>query len=93
MAKDRSRPGPEDTGNGNGNGQAHAKGEVHAPANGQPTPATPDLIEQAEALRSTLRTGVSQAGDLIAALKQQKRTARNVQSALTALRQLDNVAL
>lgn len=68
--------------NGNGsNGQAAVVSD------------TADLIEQAETLRSTLRTAAGQASDLIAALKQQKKTARSVQSALATLRQLDRVAL
>ena len=67
-------------GNGNGNGQADASGAT-------------DLIEQAEALRSTLRTATTQVGDLISALKHQKKTTKSVQSALATLRQLGQVAL
>jgi hypothetical protein len=91
MATAKSRTSPEDA--GNGNGSPHTNGEAHTPSNGQPAPASSDLIEQAEALRITLRTGVSQLSDLIAALKQQKKTTRSVQSALAALQQLQNVAL
>jgi hypothetical protein len=91
MANAKPRTGPPEA--ANGNGSPHTNGEAHTPANGQAAPATPDLIEQAETLRTTLRTGVSQLSDLISALRQQKKTTRNVQSALAALRQLDQVAL
>jgi len=67
-------------GNGNGNGQVDASSAT-------------DLIEQAEALRSTLRTATSQVSELISALKQQKKTTKSVQSALATLRQLGHVAL
>lgn len=78
----------------NGNGKTHANDAASTPANGQANSnSSPDLIEQAEALRTTLRTGVSQLSDLINALKQQKKNTRNVQSALATLRQLENVAL
>jgi hypothetical protein len=74
--------------NGNGSHNDTANG------NGQPDPAgATDLIEQAEALRSTLRTATTQVGDLITALKQQKRATRSVQTALATLRQLEKVNL
>lgn len=67
-------------GNGNGNGQPDAAGPS-------------DLIERAEALRTTLRTALGQVSDLISALRQQKKTTKSFQSALATLRQLDKVAL
>jgi hypothetical protein len=84
-------------GNGNGspNGAANAT-TAHGPANGNGQPdaaGSTDLIEQAEVLRSTLRTATTQVGDLIAALKQQKKATRSVQTALATLRQLEKVAL
>ncbi len=90
-SKRRPRDMAKDT---NGNGKTHANDAASTPANGQANSnSSPDLIEQAEALRTTLRTGVSQLSDLINALKQQKKNTRNVQSALATLRQLENVAL
>jgi len=63
-------------------------------ANGHSSSCEPaDLIEQAETLRGTLRTALGQISNLIAALKQQKKTAKSVQTALATLRQLDRVAL
>lgn len=73
--------------NGNGSNGNGSNGQAAVVSD------TADLIEQAETLRSTLRTAAGQASDLIAALKQQKKTARSVQSALATLRQLDRVAL
>ena len=85
------------SGNGNGNGSPNGAANAHGPAangNGQPDAAgSTDLIEQAEALRSTLRTATTQVGDLIAALKHQKKATRSVQTALATLRQLEKVAL
>jgi hypothetical protein len=78
-----SANGSNGSANGNNGNNGHAS-VVSEPA---------DLIDQAEMLRSTLRTAASQASELIAALKQQKRTARSVQSALATLRQLDRVAM
>ena len=100
MAKStRSQPQPQpqasaadDMNNGNGSVQADGNGQVRG--NGQPDAANPaDAIEMAEAVRSTLRTATSQVGDLIAALKQQKRATRSVQTALATLRQLEVAGL
>ena len=81
-------------GNGNSNGNGNGVHNGAANGNSQPDAAgSTDLIEQAEALRSTLRTATTQVGDLIAALKQQKKATRSVQTALATLRQLEKVAL
>ena len=83
-------------GNTNGNGSPNGAANAHGPANGNGQPdaaGSTDLIEQAEALRSTLRTATTQVGDLITALKQQKKATRSVQTALATLRQLEKVAL
>lgn len=78
-----------DGGNGNGgNGNGTANGNGHS-SSCEPA----DLIEQAETLRSMLRTALGQVSDMITALKQQKKTAKSVQTALATLRQLDRVAL
>jgi len=78
-----------DGGNGNGgNGNGTANGNGHS-SSCEPA----DLIEQAETLRSMLRTALGQVSDMITALKQQKKTAKSVQTPLATLRQLDRVAL
>jgi len=82
--------------NGSGNSNGTGNGSHNGAANGNSQPdaaGSTDLIEQAEALRSTLRTATAQVGDLIAALKQQKKATRSVQTALATLRQLEKVAL
>ena len=82
--------------NGSGNSNGNGNGSHNGAANGNSQPdaaGSTDLIERAEALRSTLRTATTQVGDLIAALKQQKKATRSVQTALATLRQLEKVAL
>ena len=79
--------------NGNGNGSPNGVANAHGPANGngngQPDAAgSTDPIELAEALRNTLRTATTQAGDLITALRHQKKASKSVQAALASLRQL-----
>jgi hypothetical protein len=72
-------------GNGNGNGNADGQGS----GNGQPDAVgPPDPIELAEALRNTLRTATTQAGDLITALRHQKKASKSMHAALASLRQL-----
>ena len=71
----------DDTPDGNGNGQGNGNGPPDAAG-------SPDPIELAEALRNTLRTAATQAGDLIAALRHQKKASKSVQAALASLRQL-----
>jgi hypothetical protein len=53
---------------------------------------TPDLIEQAEGLRGSLRELLGKTNDLISALKQQRRQSRLVRSTLASLRELEKVA-
>jgi len=73
----------------NGNGNADGQGS----GNGQPDAVgPPDSIELAEALRNTLRTAAIQAGDLISALRHQKKANKNVQTVLASLRQLQGLA-
>ena len=73
----------------NGNGNADGQGS----GNGQPDAVgPPDPIELAEALRNTLRTAAIQAGDLISALRHQKKANKNVQTVLASLRQLQGLA-
>ena len=79
--------------NGNGNGSPNGVANAHGPANGngngQPDAAgSTDPIELAEALRNTLRTATTQAGDLITALRHQKKASKSMHAALASLRQL-----
>lgn len=100
MAKS-TKPQPQvavdETANGNTNGNEHgspngvvnAHGPVNGNGNGQPDAAgSSDPIELAEVLRNTLRTATTQAGDLITALRHQKKASKSVQAALASLRQL-----
>ena len=94
--KSQPQAAVDETANSNGNGNGNGNGVHNGAANGNSQPdaaGSTDLIEQAEALRSTLRTATTQVGDLIAALKQQKKATRSVQTALATLRQLEKVAL
>lgn len=50
-----------------------------------------DVIEQAEAVKASLRDAVSKTTQLIAALKRHRRQAKAVQSTLAALKQLQNI--
>jgi len=54
--------------------------------------AAGSAIDQALALRDTLRTAAQQAGELARSLKQQKRQARFVASTLASLKELQKVA-
>ena len=50
-----------------------------------------DVIEQAEAVKASLREAASKTGQLIAALKRHRKQAKVVQSTLAALKQLQNI--
>jgi len=50
-----------------------------------------DVIEQAEAVKASLREAASKTSQLITALKRHRKQAKAVQSTLTALRQLQNI--
>lgn len=76
--------------------------QVAASAAATPSDAKPEkparkskaasTIEQAVALRDTLRSVARQAGELARSLKQQKRQARIVASTLASLKELQKVA-
>ena len=82
MAKSAKPPTPSaaEAGNGSRNDQPDTSGSS-------------DAIELAEALRNSLRTATAQAGELITALRQQKKANKSVQTALATLRQLEKVTL
>ncbi len=72
--------------------QTPPTGENPAPKAKRATaPKKTSPIEQAVALRDTLRAAVTQANELIRSLKRQKREARLVQSTLASLKQLQKV--
>ena len=50
-----------------------------------------DVIEQAEAVKASLREAASKTAQLITALKRHRKQAKAVQSTLAALRQLQNI--
>jgi len=50
-----------------------------------------DVIEQAEAVKASLREAASKTSQLITALKRHRKQAKAVQSTLTALKQLQNI--
>ena len=56
------------------------------------TSATPGPIEQATALRDSLRAAASAANQLLRSIKHQKKQARLVTSTLESLKQLQRVA-
>lgn len=60
-----------------------------ANANGEARSAS--ALEQAEALRDTLRRAQSQAGELVTTLRKRQKQSRLVESTLASLRQLENV--
>jgi hypothetical protein len=78
---------PMTTSNNNGNGRKSAA----------PAPATEadsgSPIEQAEALRDSLKDALDKTRDLVRVLKRQKKTSRIVEATLTSLRQLQTVDL
>jgi hypothetical protein len=65
---------------------------VHRASRKAPRQQTPDLIEQAEGLRRSLRELLGKTNDLIVALEQQRRQSRLVRSTLASLRELEKVA-
>ncbi len=73
--------------NTNGNGR---KGATPAPVS-EPESSSP--LEQAEALRDSLKNALDKTRDLIRVLKRQKKTSRIVESTLASLRQLQTVDL
>jgi hypothetical protein len=52
---------------------------------------TADVVEQAEAVKASLREAASKTTQLIAALKRHRKQAKAVQSTLAALKQLQNI--
>ena len=66
------------------------KGATPAPVS-EPESSSP--LEQAEALRDSLKDALDKTRDLIRVLKRQKKTSRIVESTLASLRQLQTVDL
>ena len=76
----------------NRNSSTHSAQPAEQEATVRPSPSTTDLIEQAEAVRLSLRESLVKTGELIHALKQQRKRSRLVASTLASLRELDAVA-
>ena len=60
-------------------------------AENPPDNGTADVVEQAEAVKASLREAASKTSQLIAALKRHRKQAKAVQSTLAALKQLQNI--
>ncbi|MCE9552567.1 MAG: hypothetical protein K8T91_04205 [Planctomycetes bacterium] len=82
------------SGHTNGNATEPSHGASHSTsngaANGDNAPEV-SLIDQAEAVRTSLREAVDKVGDLIGSLKKQRKQSRLVQSTLSSLRQLQTL--
>ena len=81
----------------NSNHKAQSMNGSNTPSPLEPSP-TPDrteslasILDQAEALQTSLRTALTQTRDLIATLKKRKKQSRLVESTLASLRQLEAV--
>ena len=61
-----------------------------AAANNEPDP-TPTLLNQAEALRDSLSSALSDTRDLIASLKRHQKQNRLVETTLRSLKQLEHI--
>jgi len=72
---------------------AAASGEKAPAKRKQTTQQTKGLIDQTIALREAQRSAVTQANELIRALKQQQRESRLVKNTLDSLRQLQQVGV
>ena len=74
--------------NNNGNGKSKTNGQMPD----KPDEAVVDvLIEQAEALKASLRDSLTKTNELVSALKRHRRQSKAVQSALVSLRRLQAV--
>ena len=60
-------------------------------ADNAPDSGSSDVLEQAEAVKASLREATSKTTQLIAALKRHRKQAKAVQSTLAALKQLQNI--
>ena len=76
----------------NGNGQANGRTQTPATAK-LDEPGYEALIEQAEAVRASLRENLSQTGELITALKRHRKQSKAVATTLASLRRLQGVAI
>ena len=83
---------PRSTTNGNGQGKATGRTSAQAATNDKPDDQGFDvLIEQAEAVKTSLRDSLSKTSELISALKRHRKQSRAVQTALVSLRRLQAV--
>jgi len=60
-------------------------------ADNAPDNGSGDVLEQAEAVKASLREAASKTSQLITALKRHRKQAKAVQSTLAALKQLQNI--
>ena len=74
------------TNDNNGNGKANSNGSQTDEALGVDA-----VIEQAEALKTSLRDSLNKTSELIVSLKRHKKANKSVQTALASLRQLQTL--
>jgi hypothetical protein len=89
IARRTTPPMTETNSNTNGNGNGHKRAVPTAASEAETT----SPIEQAEALRDSLKDALDKTRDLIRTLKRQKKQSRIVESTLASLRQLQTVDL
>jgi hypothetical protein len=83
---------PRSTSNGNGQGKANGRTSPQATTSAKADDQGIDvLIEQAEAVKVSLRDSLSKTGELISALKRHRKQSKLVQSTLQSLRKLQTV--
>ena len=75
--------------NGRSKTDAHTRPPAQAKTTDQPVAS---LVEQAEAVRASLKETLTKTSELITCLKQHNKQAKSVRAALASLRQLEKVA-
>ena len=90
--KPRKRKATMPRSTSNGNAQGKANGRTQTPTNDKADEQGIEvLIEQAEAVKVSLRESLSKTGELISALKRHRKQSKAVQTALVSLRRLQAV--
>ena len=83
---------PQSTTNGNGKAKTNGQATTKATTTDKPDDQGVDvLIEQAEAVKASLRDSLTKTTELISALKLHRKKSKAVQSALVSLRRLQAI--
>ena len=77
--------------NANENGREKSKRRATAASHTDESHDVTGLIEQAQALKASLRDALSKTSELIASLKRQRKQSKIVASTLASLRQLQTI--